>query len=212
MKDVYISPDQKERSETHTAQDVVTGREAHGKKAALFSAYYENPTNIRFENQEKEERIVLFLRQHPVVNIPWLAVTLLLVAAPILLSFFPVFDFLPSRFQFVGVLVWYLLVFAYILENFLSWVFNIYIVTDRRIVDIDFFNLIHKQVSDAEIARIQDVTYTLKGVVGTLFNYGDVLIQTAGTAPNFDFSRTPNPEVVVKILQELRRERERKNV
>lgn len=212
MKDVYISPDRKERSEIHTAQDVVTGRETHGKKAALFSAYYENPTNIRFENQEKEERIVLFLRQHPVVNIPWLAVTLLLVAAPILLSFFPVFDFLPSRFQFVGVLVWYLLVFAYILENFLSWVFNIYIVTDRRIVDIDFFNLIHKQVSDAEIPRIQDVTYTLKGVVGTLFNYGDVLIQTAGTAPNFDFSRTPNPEVVVKILQELRRERERKNV
>ena len=53
-------------------------------------------------------------------------------------------------------------------------VFNVYIVTDERIIDIDFYNLIYKEVSDANIDKIQDVTYKMGGVVRTLFNYGDV--------------------------------------
>jgi hypothetical protein len=46
------------------------------------------------------------------------------------------------------------------------------------------------------------------GAIRTIFNYGDVLVQTAGEVPNFDFLAVPNPDKVVKVLQELRIEEE----
>jgi hypothetical protein len=51
---------------------------------------------------------------------------------------------------------------------------------------------------------IQDVTYVVTGVSQTLFNYGHVLIQTASEIPVIEISSVPNPEVVAKILQQMR--------
>ena len=42
-------------------------------------------------------------------------------------------------------LVWYLISIAYFIESFLTWFFNVYFVTDERIIDVDFYNLIYKK-------------------------------------------------------------------
>lgn len=173
-------------------------------RAGTLSAYTTHPDNIHFENQERGEEIELFLRMHPVTNVPWIILAVLMIFAPLVLRVFPFLNFLPPRFGLVTLLIWYLLTSAFILESLLRWLFNIYIVTNRRIVDIDFHNLIYKEVSDTDLDRVQDVTYRMGGVVRTLFNYGDVLIQTAGAAPNFEFGAVPNPDEVAKTLQELR--------
>ncbi|MDO8503846.1 MAG: PH domain-containing protein [bacterium] len=217
MRDVYVSQPPKIEVEAGKGKEEEIPQEERipkhhhlGPRTTMkpFSAYAYCPLGVRFENQEEGEEIVLFLRQHPIVNIPWILATVVMVFAPLVLRNFPILDFLPLRFQVVSVLIWYLLTAAFILENALDWLFNIYIVTTQRIVDIDFFNLIQKQVSDAERTKIQDVRYTLGGVFGTLFNYGDVFIQTAGTAPNFDFRKVPNPSTVVKNLQEFEHSKE----
>ena len=132
--------------------------------------------------------------------------------APSILSVFPILDFLPANFQLVSVLGWYLITTAFVLESFLTWFFNVYLVTDERIIDIDFYNLIYKEVSDANIDKIQDVTYKMGGVVRTLFNYGDVLIQTASEVPNFEFLAVPMPDKVARVLQDLRIEEEQEKL
>ena len=156
--------------------------------------------------------MVLLLRQHPIVNVPWILITILGLFAPILLNYVPILSFLPKDYQFIAVLGWYLLVSAYVLESFFFWYFNVYIVTTERVVDIDFYNLIYKKVSDADLTKIQDVTYSMGGVLRTLLNYGDVDIQTAGELPNFDFAAVPKPDRVAKILQELREEEEQETI
>ena len=98
------------------------------------------------------------------------------------------------------------------IESFLSWFFNIYILTDERIVDIDFHNLIYKEVSDAKISNIQEVNHSVGGVVGTVFNFGDIKIQTAGAVPTFDFLNVANPARVVRIIGELRQEEEQETL
>lgn len=158
---------------------------------------------IDFENQEETEKVILFLRQHPIVNVIPIIIAILMVSAPFFLGVFPILSFLPTRFQFIAVLSWYLVTFAFCLEKFLDWYFNIFIVTNKRIVDVDFHNLIYKEVSDAEIEKVQDVTYTVGGVARTLFNYGDVLIQTAAERTEFKFDAVPDPDRVAKIIQEL---------
>ena len=109
----------------------------------------------------------------------------------------------------MAVIIWYLLTTIIIFERFLTWYFNVNIITDERIIDIDFNNLIYKEISDAKIDKVQDITYKMGGAIRTLFHYGDVYIQTAGTEPNFEFLAVPKPEQVVKILNQLREEEEK---
>lgn len=174
-----------------------------------LAAFSYQPDNVKFETQEEAEKVVLLLRQHPIVNLPWIFVALLLVLAPSLLSIFPFLDFLPFRFQFIAVLFWYLIVAAYVLESSLSWFFNVYMVTNERVIDVDFENLLYREVSEANIEKIQDIEYEIGGVARSIFNYGDVFIQTAGTMQNFDFKAVPNPAEVVRIIQNLKEAEEK---
>lgn len=168
-----------------------------------LSSFCLYPDGAHFETREHDERIILLLRQHPIVNIKWILITLLMVFFPTLASSFGIFESLPSGFGFVFTLVWYLVTTAYALESFMSWYFNVYIVTDRRIVDVDFYNFIYKQVSDAQLSKIEDVTYNMGGVIRTIFNYGNIFIQTAGEVNQFEFSAVPKPDKVAKIIQDL---------
>jgi hypothetical protein len=92
---------------------------------------------------------------------------------------------------------------VYVLESFLGWYFNVYFVTNLRVIDVDFYNLVYKQVSDANIDKIQDVSYNMGGVARTVFNFGNVFIQTAAKVEEFDFLAVPNPDKVAKIIEDM---------
>jgi len=170
----------------------------------FFSGFSFFPPRINFETQSHEEKIVLLLRRHPITNIPWIIMALLLLIAPSLLRYFSLPSFIPSNYTILGVMVWYLLTLAFIFENFLTWYFNVDIVTDERIVDVEFANLIYKDISDAKIDDIQEVQVIVGGVLRTIVNFGSVFIQTAAEKPNFEFRDVPNPEQVSKIIDKLR--------
>lgn len=168
-----------------------------------FSGFRLYPEGVGFETEDKEEQIILLLRQHPIINIKWIFITLVLLTGPTLLGIFGVFAFLPMGYSLVISMVWYLVTFAYGLEGFLNWYFNVYFVTNERVIDVDFYNLISKRVSDAEIEKIQDVSYATNGVLGTILNFGDVFVQTASEVSEFKFESVPSPEKVIKILNDL---------
>jgi uncharacterized membrane protein YdbT with pleckstrin-like domain len=173
-----------------------------------LTAFAVNPTALRFETQEETEKVILFLRQHFIVNVPWMLITILLVIAPTV-----IFPFLfralslnmafPASYYVVGAMFWYLATFGFALSSFIGWFFNIYIVTNERIVDIDFFYLLYKKFSQAELTKIQDINYTSGGVLAAMFNFGNVVVETAGEAPNIDFELIPFPEKVVETIREL---------
>jgi hypothetical protein len=201
MPDIFISPEEKGREVPTTETQKSEYREHSHNRFSAFNLY---PDHVNFETKEDSEKIVLMLRQHPIINFKWIIITLFLLAVPTVLTRFGVSSLLPEGYPSVLTLVWYLVTFTYALEGFLSWYFNVYFITTQRIIDVDFFNLIDKRVSDAHIEKIQDVSYTTKGVLGTALNYGDVVIQTASEIPEFDFGLVPNPDKVVKILDDLR--------
>lgn len=167
-----------------------------------------NPSGVRFETQQDDETVILFLRQHVIVNVPWIIISVLLLIVPVVL--FPMVlanlklpFIIPGGYIFVGVLSWYLFILGFALTNFLRWFFNIYIVTSERIVDIDFIHILYKEFSEARLVNIQDITYNTGGIFESFFNYGNVLIQTAGTQPNFEFLSVPRPDHVVQTVSEL---------
>lgn len=177
-----------------------------GQSRSSLSAFLARPKHLNFETQLDGEEVILLLRRHLITQIRWLAIVVVMILAPLTLTNFPLLRFLPSRFQFVVILMWYLLVFAFVLENFLGWYFNVYIVTDERVIDIDFYNLIYKEISDAEIENIEDVTVQVGGVLQTVFNYGLVEIQTAAQFPKLEFEYVPQPSKVSEVLKQLQLE------
>lgn len=218
MTDIFVNPllkSSKKAGKKKQAKTAKIREEVYRilrKAPAPASAFVARPKDIAFETQIEKEEIVLLLRRHPITNFGWIFIAFLMCLAPFALRFFPVVEFLPPRFQFIALLMWYLLTVAFILEQFLGWYFNVYIITDERLVDVDFVSLIYKEISDAAIDKIQDVSFKMGGIFGTMFNYGTVYVQTAAEKPRFEFEKVPNPALVAKILEKLRMEEEQEKL
>lgn len=204
MPTIYNAQPKHSASETHSVNPT---KRAHPYMRPL-AAFAMRPGGVRFETQEEQETVELFLRQHPIVNLPWLAAGALFLAAPtvifpVLFRVFPQLFTIPVGYIIVGTLSWYVVTFGFILTNFLHWFFNIYIVTNERIVDIDFYYLLYKHFSEAELTKIQDISFTSSGMLATLFDYGDVNVETAGELPTLDFEAVPHPERIVETIRAL---------
>lgn len=206
MTELYTSKEEEKKKPTSGKKEEKRGFIPKQKGSSFSSLLVLPRKSVHFETQEPEEEILLILRRHWLTNIPWFLTGIILFFAPLGLTFFPLLESFPPRFQFIFVVVWYLILLMFVYEQFLTWFFNLSIITDERIIDVDFINLTTKKISDADIDRIQDVTFTNNGAFGTIFNYGDVIVQTAAELPEFVFEAVPQPASVANILQRLRTE------
>lgn len=204
MPTIYQASSHKSKH-THTPTHETSKSVQH---VSPLTAFAMSPQGVRFETQSEEETVELFLRQHFVVNIPWILVTILLLIAPSIITPFLLQAIsssfvIPVGYWIVGSAFWYVATFGFTLANFLFWYFNIYIVTNERVVDIDFYYLLFKRISEAELSKIQDISYSSGGFAATIFDYGNVVIETAGEAPNLEFEKVPHPQKVVETIREL---------
>lgn len=177
----------------------------------FFSTFCIEPSDVSFADQEEDEKVLLFLRRHLVTNVDWILIAAFLALVPALFSFignfFNIGDVellnIPSRFVMFFLLFYYSAVFTFILVNFISWFYNVGLITERRVVDIDLAELIFKNVSTTKFELIQDVSYLQHGVVRALFHFGDVIVQTAGKHTNFEIEAVPHPDKVVHLIEDF---------
>lgn len=211
MVEVFDASKKQEKKQEKTGEKKVNSKSMReirkvigvNGKEGLFTSFVTFPSEVEFETQHREEKVVLFLRQHPVVNLGWLGLLLFLVLLPGVFPFFPPYGSLPGRFQAVFVLVWYLLVLGFGLARFMGWFYNAFMMTDERLVDMDFSNIFYRVISDAKIDKVQDVHSKMSGVWQTLFNYGSVYIQTAGEKREFVFENVPEPDLVARYINQM---------
>lgn len=177
----------------------------------IFPAFLDHPEDIRFAEQEKDEVIELFLRQHWVTQVGWI------VTAFVLISVIPGFYYLNMLLlhvpfpleilpdiQFAVVVIWYMIVSVYVIEKFLHWYFNIYIVTNKHIVDIDFYSLLSQKTTETELKDVQNLSASYAGILGPLFNFGNVVVETASKGRDgIEFLSVPKPYQVADRIQDL---------
>jgi hypothetical protein len=180
---------------------------------SFFPALFQNPHKIKFDKQEDNEVIELFLRQHPVVNIFWVSTSIFLLVFPVIfLQFDTFFGFnfasqAPLNLLIGGLIIYYLIILAYAFEQFLSWYFNVYIVTNMHIVDINFFSLLAKEVVEISLDDIEVISHNVDGVLGSFFHFGNVHIETAAEQKRILFEKVPRPDIVTDRVQDLQRAR-----
>ncbi|OGV89604.1 hypothetical protein A2Z41_02650 [Microgenomates group bacterium RBG_19FT_COMBO_39_10] len=218
MPDIYIAKEKEKKAaeetskskkrETESVADKLKNQRTTNPLASLVI----RPRKVTFETQEKEEKVILLARQHLITNVRWILAAVVMLFVPgFVLMIFP--DFF-SSFQYRSLLnlVWYLLTFSFVFQRFLRWFFNVSIITDERVVDIDFPSLLYRDISSTKIDMIQDISVKMGGFVRSLFNYGDVHIQTAAEQKEFIFEAISQPERVIKILNELIAEEEQEKI
>ncbi len=178
-----------------------------------LKAFIPKPNKMAFEIQDQDEKIILILRQHPITQVKSLLVLLFsFLVIPWLLKTAGIMAFLPTQFRLAFNVFLVVLFFGMALRYFLLWFFNVYIITDERIIDVDFLSMIYKNISTAKTENIEDITKQTSGIMASLFDYGTILIQTAATKNEFEFEHVPHPARVVKLLNELVMEEEREKI
>lgn len=85
---------------------------------------------------------------------------------------------------------------AIAIRSALLYAFNALVMTNERVVDLDQRGLFHRTVSDVTYTRIQDVSFTVKGVRQTLFRYGTLSIETVGSSARIVVPGISHPEEV----------------
>lgn len=92
--------------------------------------------------------------------------------------------------------LWFLSVSLFI-WRYLDWRNDLFQLTDRYVFDIDRlpfgFGESRKQ---AELGNIQNINSERPGLIATIFNYGNVFIETAGASADITFERVANPSLI----------------
>lgn len=178
-----------------------------------------NFNKYHFDGQARDEQILLVLHRHWFDILSQLFIILLMLA--ILFSSYwisalvhPALDdpLYQNLFSFLRNLFFIFIWMTF----FLIWIdyyFDVWIVTDRRIVNIEQKALFSRETSELRLEKIQDVTTDVRGIIPTFLNYGDLLVQTAAEKEKFLFHNIPDPYEVKDLIMRLQKKFEhRENV
>lgn len=162
-----------------------------------------------FAGEDDDETIIYVFRRSFITNFDWMLVAVFLLFTPAIVGAiieYGVQD--PSKIvtpelAFVLSSFLYLFTFLYAFLNFVNWFFNIYIITNKRIFDLDFVGFLYKNTSEAPLTSIEDVTSTVSGTLRFLFNYGSVYVQTAAERREFEFHDVSDPAKVRDLISDI---------
>ncbi|OGZ46191.1 MAG: hypothetical protein A3C84_01590 [Candidatus Ryanbacteria bacterium RIFCSPHIGHO2_02_FULL_48_12] len=154
---------------------------------------------------EQGEYVVLVLRKHWFIFFGQLSAFLMAFVVGAFVSSFK--DFLYGTFDKTAVdmlvdLLFILYALVLVAGYFVSWVhtyYDIWLVTNRRIIDIKQRGLFDREISEFMISRVQDVTTEVPNMLATLLGFGTMTIQTAGER-SFTVHDIPHLEEAKRLI------------
>ena len=155
------------------------------------------------------EKIYLILRQHWIVPGLKILYWLVFVLAVLFLDGLAkawLAEVITGQVAAVISVIRGMLLITAMLGTFMVWTLyylNTQIITNERIVDISQKSLLNHSTSELDLEKVQDVKAEIKGVLANIFDYGNVLVQTAGEEANFAFENIANPHEVAKLVLKL---------
>ncbi len=167
------------------------------------------PEEFHFKGQKEDEKIELLLRRHWFTLILPLIKRFVVILLPFLILFFLFSPFiLRSTFFSILFLLWFVIGVSAILYEWIIWYYDIYIITNKRIIDIDQKTLFSRSVAEAGLDKVQDVTFEIDGMIPTFLKYGDVSVQTAGAEEVINLEQVYDPREIQERIMELQKKYE----
>lgn len=173
-----------------------------------------NFEKFHFHGQHNGEIIIKIIRRHwfnilEQYFILFGVLFLMTISLWILPSFFtentemPIFLFIES---FLAIILW---IYAFII--WIDFYFDVWIITNERIVNIEQKALFIRTISELKFDKIQDTSIEIIGLIPTILNFGDVHVQTAGNTERFLFHKVPDPQKIKGLIMNMQTMSNRKD-
>lgn len=157
-------------------------------------------THYSFDGKKPYENVLLLLFRHWFVLVSRFLVFVFLALLPFVLYAF-VQKYL-EPYQGLEPLFWFLIAVYFLwwwyglFYSLTMYLLDTWIVTDHRILDSEQHGFFRRSVAELNLAKIQDISVSVKGFIPTLLDFGDLEIQTAGAENKFHFKQVPHPNQV----------------
>jgi len=161
----------------------------------MFESYY-------IKHLKEGEEIIRIVRRFYLTYAFHLTIAILIV----LMAFFFLFPLF--RLGPWGVFGFFLIIVIgifYAIRQTIIYYLNGLVITKERILDFDQRGLFDRVVSESTYEKIQDVSFKVKGVWQTFFNFGDIEIQTAAAQANLEVKNVARPQNIQDIIVQLQR-------
>jgi hypothetical protein len=137
-------------------------------------------TEKLFPGQHDGEEVQFLFRQHPLVMRKALIGGLLVILLAVLPLAFPqVYQWERVADVLIKIALWTpVVVLAAWAYRWVGWYYTMYIVTDRRILEIKQKGLFDRKVEEWQLDGISNVNYHIGGFQAVLFGYGDITART----------------------------------
>ncbi|MCX6779795.1 MAG: PH domain-containing protein [Candidatus Magasanikbacteria bacterium] len=156
------------------------------------------------------EHVVHVIRRHGVTFIPYILLFLILICIPVIAYYLfeAAFTNVLQGPQATPIVVlagstYYLALALFFYSFFVEFYLDCWILTNDRLVDVRQISLFARTIAEVDLYQIQDVSSEIKGFFPSIFNYGDVYLQTAGPVPKFILLNVPNPDGLRQQILDL---------
>ncbi len=162
---------------------------------------------------EKGEHIEHAIRRHWFVMLFPIISSIILIVIPLLsLWFFVRFEPLVEFFGQISFsaevgwaasafyLVWLVLVLVFLFVQWTEYYLDVWLVTNRRLIDVNQHSVFNRSVKSLRFERVQDITVEVRGILATLLRFGDVHVQTAGATREIIIKQVREPYSLRKII------------
>ena len=158
-------------------------------------------------HMQPDEAVILKFRKHWFILFQATVGTIIVSAIPFVI--FGVFKNIgvippdviaPAAVTFASAL-WFLLIWLSLAVIWTNYYLDLWIVTDRRIMNIEQVTLFNREVTTWRMERVQEVTITQRNFIETFLDFGTIEVETAGPSDEFAIIRgIPHPELVQRTI------------
>ena len=134
----------------------------------------------QFPGQHDGEVVDFLFRQHPLVMRKTLVVGLFAIMVGVLPLDFPQIyssDQLAGFFTKLALIMPVIVLLAWI-HRWIGWYYTLYIVTNRRIIEIKQKGFFDRKVEEWQLDAISNVNYHVGGFQAVIFGFGDITART----------------------------------
>lgn len=188
-----------------------TAADIEHRQAARERLSHNGKKFFKFIEFDANEQLVTEIRKHPfglfLVLLVGGFVTLTILGVAVLTGLVDLNSAVgqgdPNALKGVIVLLCLLLAVGAVIGTAIAvflYVNNVIFVTSEKIAQVLYISLFNRKISQLSIGDVQDVTVTQKGIFAHIFNYGTLVVETAGEQQNYTFTFVPDPYQNSKLI------------
>lgn len=87
-------------------------------------------------------------------------------------------------------------------KTFFIWTFDSLVITNLRIFDVSQNSIFNKNITEIDLKDIKSVSCTKNGIFRTIFNFGDLNIETQNEAINIEIKDIKDPIDIQQLIND----------